>query len=607
MINDKKTEIITIPVLEDKLKDDYIDGTLSKEYITALKNRGNGDLGCIVAKQKDNKSIVFILENLGYLPQNFDGSFLIPLLNHEHSRIRLLAAKNIAKLTNLDNASILLQTYQNETDTGVRREIVSAIGRMRNPNNKKILISVLQDNDPKIVCQAIRGLLVFGNDIEVIEKLKPLINHQNEMVKTVIYKEFFASNNADNSKFPHSETYDYLKNIVVNNDVLQVLKYVPDESIHLTFTSPPYYNARDYSIYPSYQDYLKFLEKVFKETHRITKEGRFLIVNTSPIIIPRVSRSHSSKRYPIPFDLHPYLVKMGWEFIDDIIWLKPESSVKNRIAGFMQHRKPLAYKPNSVTEYLMVYRKQTEKLLDWNIRSYSKETTEQSKVADGYETTNVWKIDPCFDKIHSAVFPVELCRRVIQYYSFKGDLVFDPFAGSGTVGKTAKSLNRFFFLTEQEKIYFDYIKEKLGKDTLFKEQLSAQFYNLKEFKEHISQNKTFEFDEKQISSWNILAATHNINLDKHRRDFFSFELSFDNREHQFTEVYFGTVEELFEFANSKLIELSGNEQSDSYEVFFKELVSGTLSEIYTLSSFNDKNLTTKAIEYLYTLKVSTKR
>jgi len=63
MKNDKKTEIITIPVLEDKLKDDYIDGTLSKEYITALKNRGNGDLGCIVAKQKDNKSIVFIVEN----------------------------------------------------------------------------------------------------------------------------------------------------------------------------------------------------------------------------------------------------------------------------------------------------------------------------------------------------------------------------------------------------------------------------------------------------------------------------------------------------------------------------------------------------------------
>jgi len=57
-------EVISVPVPEGKIKDDYIDGTLSKEYITALKNRGNGDLGCLVAKQKDNKSIVFILENL---------------------------------------------------------------------------------------------------------------------------------------------------------------------------------------------------------------------------------------------------------------------------------------------------------------------------------------------------------------------------------------------------------------------------------------------------------------------------------------------------------------------------------------------------------------
>jgi DNA modification methylase len=305
------------------------------------------------------------------------------------------------------------------------------------------------------------------------------------MVRTVIYKEFFAEKISKTSYLPHPETYNYLKNVVVNDDVLRVLKYVPDESIHLTFTSPPYYNARDYSIYPSYLEYLEFLDSVFKETYRITKEGRFLIVNTSPIIIPRVSRSHSSKRYPIPFDLHPYLINQGWEFIDDIVWLKPETSVKNRIGGFMQHRKPLAYKPNSVTEYLMVYRKQTEKLLDWNIRSYDNATVEKSKVADGYETTNVWKIDPCFDKIHSAVFPVELCKRVIRYYSYKGDLVFDPFAGSGTVGKTAKSLDRYFFLTEQEKKYFDYMLSKANNNSLFNK-FPSRFLTLEQFKEIIA-------------------------------------------------------------------------------------------------------------------------
>ncbi|HAS16556.1 MAG TPA: hypothetical protein DCR39_01330 [Nitrospiraceae bacterium] len=60
----------------------------------------------------------------------------------------------------------------------------------------------------------------------------------------------------------------------------------PDESIHLTFTSPPYYNARDYSIYQSYQEYLEFLAEVFKEVCRITKEGRFFVLKISSSSLP---------------------------------------------------------------------------------------------------------------------------------------------------------------------------------------------------------------------------------------------------------------------------------------------------------------------------------
>lgn len=457
---------------------------ITKELVTELKHKENGEIASLINNYRDIGSINFILESLGQLPSGFNSSFLYDLLEHNHSQVRLNAVKNIGKLNGKTNIEKLTELYKKETDTSVRREIISSIGRQRNSINKPLLFNFLEDEDPKIVCQAIRGLLVFGKDNDVIEHLKPLINHPNEMVRTVIYKEYFAKENQSKSVLSHTETYDFLKNTVVNADVLEAVKLVPDESIHLTFTSPPYYNARDYSIYPSYEAYLEFLDKVFKETHRITKEGRFLIVNTSPIIIPRVSRSHSSKRHGIPFDLHHYLVKNGWEFIDDIVWLKPEASVKNRIGGFMQHRKPLGYKPNCVTEYLMVYRKQTEKLLDWNIRSYDHQTVENSKVADGYENTNVWKIDPCFDKVHSAIFPVELCKRVIQYYSYKGDLIFDPFGGSGTVGKTAKALDRFFFLTEQEPKYFEYMQAKNKPQGIFNER-ETKFLTLEQFKETI--------------------------------------------------------------------------------------------------------------------------
>ncbi|MDR2428087.1 MAG: site-specific DNA-methyltransferase [Endomicrobium sp.] len=125
----------------------------------------------------------------------------------------------------------------------------------------------------------------------------------------------------------------------------------------------------------------------------------------------------------------------------------------------------------------MVYRKSTEKLLDWNIRSYGSKP-------NGYETNNIWKIDPCFDKVHSTVFPAELCKRIIKYYSYKGDSIFDPFAGSGTVGRTANLLNRLFFLTEKESKYFEYMKSKLKSQPL-SDEMETRFFNLERFKEEI--------------------------------------------------------------------------------------------------------------------------
>jgi len=455
---------------------------LTKEYIKDLKSNGNGAIGHLVKDYKDSGSLTFILENLGQLPKDFDGSFLLELLTHKNASVRLWVVKTFGKLDKEEYLTTLKETALNDIDTTVRREAVSSIGRMRSKQGQTILFQILKDKDPKIVCQAVRGLLVFKGDNKVDKHLQPLVNHENEMVRSVIYKEYFAEKKAQTEQ-PHAESYDYLKNVIVNADTIEAMKLLKEESVHLTFTSPPYYNARDYSIYPSYKDYLEFLAEVFKEVYRITKEGRFLIVNTSPIIIPRISRSHSSKRYPIPFDIHPFLMKMGWEFIDDIVWMKPEASVKNRIGGFQQHRKPLGYKPNCITEYLMVYRKSTEKLLDWNIKQYDWKTVKESKVADGFENNNVWKIDPCFNKIHSAVFPVELCKRVIQYYSFKGDLVFDPFGGSGTMGKTAKSLGRHFFLTEKDETYFEYMQSKKTKEMF--DTFETNFLTLDKFKETI--------------------------------------------------------------------------------------------------------------------------
>ena len=411
-----------------------------------------------------DKEIVKKLKAVGEISENFtDKNLLIEFSKNKNKDIRYYAVLNLAKLSDNSLLSYYSSLINEESTSRIRREIASAIGRLRSKNAIKTMLNLLNDKDPNVVLQSIRGLLVFKGEKKINKTLINLKTHKNELVRKVIDVEFFDKKTYQKNhwKFP-----DYLRNCIVNDDVVKTLKKVEDESVHLTFTSPPYYNARDYSIYDSYQSYLKFLEKVFAEVFRITKEGRFFVLNTSPIIIPRVGRKYSSKRYPIPYDMHYKLVSMGWEFIDDIVWLKPEPSVKNRVAGFNLHRKPLAYKPNCITECLMVYRKKSNKLIDWIYKQYPEKTINESKIEDGYDTNNVWKIDPTFDKSHSAVFPIELCDRVIKYYSFKGDLVFDPFAGSGSVGVSAIKNDRHFFLTEIDKTYYQRIIDRLENESL---------------------------------------------------------------------------------------------------------------------------------------------
>ena len=434
----------------------------------------------------EEQHLLFTLKNLGKLPEGFDGQLIVPLLNHQNPKIRCLAIKNVGKLRDenfLDRLSTFARTEKN---TLARREAISAIGRMRSEKAIPILAEFLTDADPKVILQALRGLLYFKEKSEVQKALESLREHPNELIR-----EHFASEvknkNARLQKRKrdphHSTSPDVLKNVIVCADVKEALKIIPDESIHLTFTSPPYYNARDYTIYQSYDAYLDFLTAVFKETHRITKEGRFFVLNTSPVIVPRISRAHSSKRYAIPYDIHPHLTDMGWEFIDDIIWAKPDYAAKNRNGGFFQHRKPLGYKANSVTESVMVYRKKTDKLIDWNIRQYADETVATSKVTGNYEKTNLWYINPATDKVHPAIFPPELAARIVQFYSFKGDLVFDPFGGSGTVGYVALTHERHFLLCEKKAEYVEHSKQLV--DKVLRTHTSPRVLSLTELKSEL--------------------------------------------------------------------------------------------------------------------------
>ena len=260
-----------------------------------------------------------------------------------------------------------------------------------------------------------------------------------------------------------------LRNTVIQGDSEETLADLPAGSVDLVFTSPPYFNARpDYS---EYETYLAKMGRVVGMCARLLAEGRFFVMNISPVLLRRASRSHASRRIAVPFDMHSVIVKQDFDFIDDIIWEKPEGAcwATGRGRRFAADRNPLQYKAVPVTEYVLVYRKKTDKLIDWNIRKHhDQEAVRESRILGDYERTNIWRISPTSTKQHPAVFPLDLADRVIRYYSFTGDVVLDPFAGRGTVAEACINSGRRFVLSEFSEDYIDTVKRNLvewmGKD-----------------------------------------------------------------------------------------------------------------------------------------------
>lgn len=303
----------------------------------------------------------------------------------------------------------------------------------------------------------------------VIDAYTSLIIEGKSTAKNILEARLLGRNGRHTPKSSKSQpkgTYalSALRNTIAQGDSEDILQDLPASSANLVFTSPPYYNARpEYTDYVTYEEYLLKIRKVIQNVHRVLAEGCFFVMNISPVLIRRASRSEASKRIAVPFDMHTLFIQEGYDFVDDIIWEKPEGAgwATGRGRRFAADRNPLQYKPVPVTEYVLVYRKHTDRLIDWNIRAHpDKKKVEESKIGGKYERTNIWRITPAHDQRHPAIFPVELAEKVISYYSFKDDVVLDPFAGIGTVGKAATILGRRFVLIEQNPKYVSIMRDE---------------------------------------------------------------------------------------------------------------------------------------------------
>lgn len=359
-----------------------------------------------------------------------------------------------------ENLDLLISMFNSSNyNIELRREIVSSIGRQK--NDEKILNfiknNVYSCNIMELVYQMYRTCLYKQKNNYSFRKLgDDIYNYfDNEvLIKMKEYYKYKSKSSSSNTNRIKKIT----KPTLLCGDNINTIKKIPDGEVQLIFTSPPYYNAREYSNYKSYKEYLNKMFLTLKECNRVLEDGRFIIINISPVITKRVGREFESIRYPIHFDFHNLLLKSNFYFVDEIQWIKPEVTVKNRNGGYQQTRMPLSYKPNCINESIMVYRKNSNFLLDKNIKKYSKSLANDKNIP--IDTSNCWYISPKSSKVHPAVFPEELCRKILTYYSFKYDTVLDPFAGIGTFGKVALEMERLPILCEINKKYYDIILDK---------------------------------------------------------------------------------------------------------------------------------------------------
>ena len=302
------------------------------------------------------------------------------------------------------------------------------------------LISETDDTSTLGEVRVVNGVVVWNSDLA-------LVGERRRSLRPV-----------ERPRDQASISFAQLPSTLFLGDARDVAAELPAGAVQLVFTSPPYFNAKpDAHESLNYERYLALLRDVFTKCHMALSEGRFLVVNTSPVLIRRPHRQAASRRIPITYDLHPILDAIGFDFIDDIIWQKPEGAGWHLGRGrrFAADRQPLQYKAVTVTENVTVYRKRTKRLIDWNLRQHPDRTAvEASRIADGYERTNIWRLGPAHHSKHPCVFPESLAERVIRYYSFIGDMVLDPFAGTGTTGRVAARLGRRFALIERAPGYF---------------------------------------------------------------------------------------------------------------------------------------------------------
>lgn len=293
--------------------------------------------------------------------------------------------------------------------------------------------------------------------------LKDNIVHNGDQVEKCNHLSVYLVTNKVNNVMPVGRN-----SCVIFSDNLDQKSGVPvltNESVALTFTSPPYWNFIDYAgsegvgYESSYRDYLNSLGKLFRAIARKTMPGGRLIVNASNMK-SRKSVEGRSFVYPIVPDIIDRAQRAGFTFFDEIIWVKSAANagaLKGRVLFGSYPYPPTPKILDSTFENIIVFTKpgKREKVCK-KVKGRSQLTKDEWRLF----TKGVWEIPPDRDPDHPATFPMEIAERVVRMYSFVGDVVLDPFAGSGTTLIAADKHDRRGIGFEIARDYEQAIKNK---------------------------------------------------------------------------------------------------------------------------------------------------
>ena len=254
--------------------------------------------------------------------------------------------------------------------------------------------------------------------------------------------------NHDSSKFYSGRLYegmpkekegvDFTENLIPPNKINKIfckssekMAEIPDNSVHLMVTSPPYNVGKLYDKEMSLEEYRAFLNTIWKEVHRVLVPGGKACINVANL---------GRKPY---LPLHSFIIedmlKLGFLMRGEVIWTKGAAATSSIAWGsYMSAKNPVLRDGH---EYILIFSKET---FTRGIKPNMKSTITKEEFIE--YTKSIWSFNAEYASRvgHPAPFPIELPSRCIKLYTFEDEIILDPFMGSGTSAVAALMLNRNF-------------------------------------------------------------------------------------------------------------------------------------------------------------------